>query len=56
MQFDKELLKSLVCPITKGNLSFDEKINYLISEKAKLKFPIRNGIPILLPEEAEKID
>ena len=56
MQFDKELLKNLVCPITKGSLTFDEETNFLISEKAKLKFPIRNGIPILLPEEAEKID
>jgi len=56
MQFDKELLKNLICPISKGNLIFDEKTNFLISEKAKLKFPIRNGIPILLPEEAEKID
>ena len=56
MEFNKELLKNLVCPITKGNLAFDEKTNYLISERAKLKFPVRDGIPILLPEEAEKID
>ncbi len=56
MQFDKELLKNIVCPISKDDLIFDEKTNFLISEKAKLKFPIRNGIPILLPEEAVKID
>ena len=56
MQFDKRLLKNLVCPISKGDLILDKKMNFLISKKAKLKFPIRNGIPILLPEEAVKID
>ena len=54
--FDFNLLKILVCPITKKTLSFDENQKELISREAKLAYPIRNGIPILLPEEARKIE
>lgn len=53
--FDESLLEIIVCPITKEKLIFDKKKNELISKKAKLAFPIKEGIPILLIEEARKI-
>ena len=53
--FDESLLEIIVCPITKEKLIFDIKKNELISKKAKLAFPIKDGIPILLIEEARKI-
>ncbi len=53
--FDESLLEIIVCPITKEKLIFDKKKNELISKKAKLAFPIKDGIPILLIEEARKI-
>ena len=46
----------IVCPITKTNLKFNSGTQELISEAASLAFPIRNGIPILLIDEARKID
>ena len=49
------LLERLVCPITKQPLSYDRKTNELISTKANLAFPIRNGIPIMLLEEARDL-
>ena len=52
---DKKLLDIIVCPISKEKMSYDKKSNELISKKAKLAYKIRNGIPILLPEEARKI-
>jgi uncharacterized protein YbaR (Trm112 family) len=53
---DRKLLEILVCPLTKGALEFDADRQELISRKAKLAYPIRDGIPIMLPEEARKID
>jgi len=53
---DKKLLEILVCPITKGPLEFDPARQELISRSAKLAYPIRDGIPIMLPDEARKID
>jgi uncharacterized protein len=53
---DPKLLEILVCPITKGPLEFDAGRQELISRSAKLAYPIRDGIPIMLPEEARKID
>ena len=53
--FDKKLLQILICTVSSGELSYDEKKQELISEKAGLAFPIRNGIPIMLPTEARKI-
>ena len=50
------LLDLLVCPLTKGPLEFDNARQELISRSAKLAYPIRDGIPIMLPEEARKID
>ena len=53
---DESLLNIIVCPVTKEKLTLDKKTNELISKKAKLAFPIREGIPILLIEEARKIN
>ena len=49
------MLELLVCPLTKGNLTLDEKANELVSVKASLAYPIRDGIPILLPSEARSL-
>ena len=53
--FDISLLEIIVCPVTKEKLSYDKKNNELLSSKANLAFPIKEGIPILLLEEARKI-
>jgi uncharacterized protein YbaR (Trm112 family) len=53
---DPKLLEILVCPLTKGPLEFDVARHELISRSAKLAYPIRDGIPIMLPEEARKIE
>jgi len=56
MSLDRSLLQVLVCPQTKGPLEYDEKQQELISRKAKLAYPIRDGIPIMLPDEARSLD
>ena len=53
---DPKLLEILVCPLTKGPLEYDRDKQELISRSAKLAYPIRDGIPIMLPEEARKIE
>ncbi|MBA4117472.1 MAG: hypothetical protein C0514_01055 [Candidatus Puniceispirillum sp.] len=53
---DPKLLEILVCPITRGVLRYDAKAQELISESARLAYPIRDGIPILLPDEARPLD
>jgi uncharacterized protein YbaR (Trm112 family) len=53
---DPRLLEILVCPLTKTTLEYDRSRQELISRSAKLAYPIRDGIPIMLPEEARKID
>ena len=55
-QPDPKLLELLVCPLTKSQLVYDRENNELISKAAKLAFPIRDGIPIMLPSEAREID
>jgi uncharacterized protein YbaR (Trm112 family) len=55
VQVDPRLLEILVCPVTKGPLRYDRERAELISDKAGLAYPIRDGIPIMLPEEARKI-
>lgn len=45
-----------MCPITRGRLDYDRAANELISKGAKLAFPIRDGVPIMLPEEARQLD
>jgi len=52
---DPRLLEILVCPLTKGPLEYDADKQELISRAAKLAYPIRDGIPIMLPEEARPI-
>ena len=52
---DDSLLKIIVCPMTKGPLVWDRKKNELISKRAKLAYPIIEGIPILIKENARKI-
>ena len=53
---DPKLLEILVCPLTKGPLEYDAAKQELISRKAKLAYPIRDGIQIMLPEEARRLD
>ena len=53
---DPKLLEILVCPLTKGLLRYDPANNELISDKAKLAYPIRDGIPIMLMEEARALE
>ncbi len=52
---DPVLLDILVCPLTKARLTYDEVKQELISAAAGLAYPIRDGIPIMLPEEARKL-
>lgn len=55
-RIDPRLLEILVCPLTKTTLEYDRARQELISRSARLAYPIRDGIPIMLPEEARKID
>ncbi len=52
---DPKLLQILVCPITKGPLTYNKANNELISKSARLAYPIRDGIPVMLEDEARKI-
>lgn len=52
---DPRLLELLVCPLTKGPLEYDRSANELISHKAGLAYPIRDGIPVMLVDEARKL-
>ena len=53
---DPKLLELLVCPLTKTGLTYDPERNELVSKAAKLAYPIRDGIPIMLPSEAREIE
>ena len=53
---DPKLLELLVCPLTKGTLSYDEKRQELISAKARLAYPIKNGVPLMTAEAARSLD
>ncbi|MFC3072197.1 Trm112 family protein [Shinella pollutisoli] len=52
---DPRLLELLVCPLTKGRLVYDAEAGELVSEKARLAYPIRDGVPIMLISEAREI-
>ncbi|MCW8951142.1 MAG: Trm112 family protein [Rhodospirillales bacterium] len=54
-QVDPRLLEILVCPLTKGPLRYDAAAQELVSEQAGLAFPIRDGIPVMLEDEARRI-
>ena len=53
---DAKLLQILVCPVTKGSLIYDKAKNELISKSARLAYPIRDGIPVMLEDDARKLD
>ena len=52
---DPKLLEILVCPVTKGPLFFDKVKQELVSKSARLAYPVRDGIPVMLEEEARKL-
>lgn len=53
---DPKLLDILVCPVTRGPLRLDEERRELISDTAGLAYPIRDGVPVMLPEQARRLD
>ena len=53
---DPKLLEILVCPLTKGPLRYDREAGELVSDQAGLAYPIRDGIPIMLVDEARRLD
>jgi uncharacterized protein len=53
---DRKLLELLVCPLTKGPLIYDQQRSELVSKSAHLAYPVRDGIPIMLPSEARPIE
>ena len=55
-QVDARLLEILVCPVTRAELTYDPVRQELVSRAARLAYPIRDGVPIMLPEEARKLD
>jgi uncharacterized protein len=55
-RIDPRLLEVLVCPVTRSTLSYDSARQELISRAAKLAYPIRDGVPIMLPEEARPLE
>lgn len=55
-EIDKKLLEILVCPVTKQALSYDRQRQELVSRAAGLAFPIRDGVPIMLVDEARRLD
>lgn len=55
-EIDVRLLELLVCPLTKGPLEYDATRSELVSHKARLAYPVRGGIPIMLPSEARTLE
>jgi uncharacterized protein len=53
---DPRLLEVLVCPVTRGPLVYDRAKNELVSKNARLAYPVRDGAPVMLPEEARKLE
>ena len=56
LSLDPKLLEILVCPLTKTSLKYDKEKQELISDKAGLAYPIKDGIPVMLVDEARKLD
>jgi len=54
--FDRRMLEALVCPVTHAALSYDAERQELVSRAARLAFPIRGGIPVMLVDEARELD
>ena len=55
-EIDPKLLEILVCPVTRGPLRYDREAGELVSEGAGLAYPVRDGIPIMLPDEARRME
>lgn len=55
-RIDPKMLELLMCPLTKGPLNWDRETQELISKSAKLAYPVRDGIPVLLPSEARVVE
>ena len=55
-EVDVRLLEMLACPLTKGPLRWDAQAGELVSRAARLAYPVRDGVPIMLPSEARRID
>ena len=55
MELNKHLFSMLVCPLSKEKLMYDQENNELIAKKSGLAYPVKDGIPIMLPDEARKI-
>jgi len=55
-EVDPRLLEILVCPVTHGPLTYDRAKGELISKSAQLAYPVRDGVPVMLPEEARALD
>ena len=55
-EVDPRLLEVLVCPVTRDPLDYDRQKGELVSKRAKLAYPIRDGVPIMLPEEARSLE
>ncbi|MEM8655407.1 MAG: Trm112 family protein [Pseudomonadota bacterium] len=56
IEIDRRVLEALICPLTHATLRYDAEKQELISEAAHLAYPIRNGIPVMLEDEARKLD
>lgn len=56
VQFDRRMIEVLVCPLTHTTLAYDAEAQELVSRSARLAFPIRGGIPIMLVDEARELD
>lgn len=54
--FDPKMLEAMVCPMTQGTLEYDADKQELVSKNGKMAFPIRNGIPVMLVDEARQLD
>ena len=55
-EIDPRLMEVLVCPVTHGPLEYDRARGELVSRRANLAYPVRDGVPIMLPEEARRLD
>ena len=55
-EVDPRLLEILVCPVTHGPLTYDRQRSELVSKSGKLAYPVRDGVPVMLPEEARSLD
>ena len=55
-EFDRRMLEALICPVTQSTLRYDAEAQELVSKAGKLAFPIRNGIPVMLVDEARALD